>query len=43
MKKMKKKLMWPLYIEPVTSLDKCRVTLYWVTCGIKCTLRNTTQ
>jgi hypothetical protein len=28
-------------IEPVTSLDKCRVTFYWV---IKCTLsRSTTQ
>jgi hypothetical protein len=32
--------MRPLSIEPVTSLDKCRVTFYWV---IKCTLRNTTQ
>jgi hypothetical protein len=36
----KKRLMQPLYIEPVTSLNKCRVTFYWV---IKCTLRNTTQ
>jgi hypothetical protein len=33
-------LMLPLFIEPVTSLDKCRVAFYWV---IKCTLRNTTQ
>ena len=32
--------MRPLYTEPVTSLDKCRVTLYWV---IKYTLRNNTQ
>jgi hypothetical protein len=32
--------MQPLAIEPVTSLDKCRVTFYWV---IKCTLINTTQ
>ena len=33
--------MRPLYTEPVTSLDKCRVTFYWV---IKCTLsRSTTQ
>ena len=31
----KKRLMRPLYIEPVTSLDKCRVTFYWV---IKCTI-----
>jgi hypothetical protein len=30
-KKEKKRLMRPLYIEPVTSLDKCRVTFYWVT------------
>jgi hypothetical protein len=30
-KKWKKRLMWPLYVEPVTSLDKCRVTFYWVT------------
>jgi hypothetical protein len=30
--------MQPLYTEPVTSLDKCRVTFYWV---IKCTLKNT--
>ena len=29
--KRKKRLMRPLYIEPVTSLDKCRVTFYWVT------------
>jgi hypothetical protein len=38
--KRKKRLMRPLYTESVTSLDKCRVTFYWV---IKCTLRNTTQ
>jgi hypothetical protein len=29
-KKEKKMLMRPLYIEPVTSLRKCRVTFYWV-------------
>ena len=29
--KRKKRLMRPLYIEPVTSLDKCRVNFYWVT------------
>ena len=34
-KKEKKRLMRPLYAEPITSLDKCRVTFYWV---IKCTL-----
>jgi hypothetical protein len=34
-KKKKKRLMRPLYIEPVTSLDKCRVTFSWV---IKCTI-----
>ena len=40
-KKKKERLMRPLYTEPVTSLDKCRVTFYWV---IKCTLsRSTTQ
>jgi hypothetical protein len=27
----KEKLMRPLYIETVTSLDKCTVTFYWVT------------
>jgi hypothetical protein len=35
----KERLMRPL-LEPVTSLDKCRVTFYWV---IKCTFINTTQ
>jgi hypothetical protein len=27
----KENLMRPLYIETVTSLDKCTVTFYWVT------------
>jgi hypothetical protein len=30
-KRKKKRLMRPLYIEPVTSLGKCRVTFYWMT------------
>ena len=34
-KKKKKKKVNAASIEPVTSLDKCRMTLYWV---IKCTL-----
>ena len=34
-KKRKKKKVNAASIEPVTSLDKCRVTFYWV---IKCTL-----
>jgi hypothetical protein len=30
-KKEKKRRLCNLYIEPVRSLDKCRVTFYWVT------------
>ena len=26
-----KHVLCDLYVEPVTSLDKCRVTFYWVT------------
>ena len=40
-KEKKERLMRPLHTEPVTSLDKCRVTFHWV---IKCVLsRSTTQ
>jgi hypothetical protein len=35
-RKKRKKEVNAAFIEPVTSLDKCRVIFYWV---IKCTLR----